>query len=180
MEDYVKGIILESFNSLVKTKSFDKITVKMISDEAGIGRATFYRHFKDKYDVMNYNFQLILERYFMSKNSETYEDLFREFLTIGLDKWSSLTKMFDTYGANSLHEYIFQASYKAAYFSLTNKVGEENITDEDRLRMSIFCHGIPFAYEEWIKGQYDLTPEEAAHAAMEIVPEKLKGKIWDN
>ena len=104
MEDYVKKIILESFNSLVKTKSFDKITVKMISDEAGIGRATFYRHFKDKYDVMNYNFQMILERYFMSKNSETYEDLFREFLTIGLDKWSSLTKMFDTYGANSLHE----------------------------------------------------------------------------
>lgn len=52
MENKTKDIILEAFNSLIEKKAFDKITVQMILDEAGIGRATFYRYFKDKYDMM--------------------------------------------------------------------------------------------------------------------------------
>ena len=178
MDSQTKKKILDSFNKLIKTKDFDSITVKMIVDEAGVGRATFYRHFKDKYDVMNYNFGMVIEEHFFSKSCETFEDLFVVFLDIGLDKWSSLTKMFDSSGANSLHKFIYETSFNASKFALLNKMGPENVTDEDLLRLSIFCHGIPFAYEEWVNGKYNMTSKEAARAAMEIVPKELQGSIW--
>lgn len=39
--------------SLLKKKSFDDITVLEICEYAGVHRATFYKHFVDKYDFLN-------------------------------------------------------------------------------------------------------------------------------
>lgn len=43
--------IEESFIKLLSQKDFSKITVQDILSEALINRSTFYKHYKDKYDV---------------------------------------------------------------------------------------------------------------------------------
>ena len=40
--------IVQAFNRLIARTDIEKITTQMIADEAGVGRATFYRYFKDK------------------------------------------------------------------------------------------------------------------------------------
>ena len=60
MKDRTQEAILNAFNTLIEKNDFDKITIQMIIDEAGVGRTTFYRYFKDKYDVMNYNYMRYL------------------------------------------------------------------------------------------------------------------------
>jgi len=47
-----KEILAESFRELAQTKSIDKITIQDITDNCGYSPATFYRHFKDKYDMI--------------------------------------------------------------------------------------------------------------------------------
>lgn len=37
---------------IMETKSFEKITVQNILDEARINRSTFYQHFSDKYEIL--------------------------------------------------------------------------------------------------------------------------------
>ena len=69
MQERTKEDILRAFNSLIEATDFDKITVQMIIDEAGIGRTTFYRYFKDKYDVMNYNYERYLQEYLIPARS---------------------------------------------------------------------------------------------------------------
>ena len=54
--------ILNAFNRLIRKKDFPSVTVGEIAKEAQISRATFYRHFHDKYDVMNYNFKSFLRK----------------------------------------------------------------------------------------------------------------------
>ncbi|GFH39870.1 TetR/AcrR family transcriptional regulator [Lactococcus insecticola] len=44
-------LITQAFLKLLRTKTFEKITINDISDEAMINRATFYSHFKDKTDL---------------------------------------------------------------------------------------------------------------------------------
>lgn len=46
-----KGIF-DSFIQLLEDVEFDQITVRQITEKANINRATFYRHFEDKYDLL--------------------------------------------------------------------------------------------------------------------------------
>ena len=58
--------ILNAFNRLITEHDFQKISVDMIISEAQVSRSTFYRYFKDKYDVMNSNYKLLIS-YIMMK-----------------------------------------------------------------------------------------------------------------
>ncbi len=51
---YMKNLIALSFKRLLREHSFEKITIRMIADGAGIIRSTFYHHFKDKQDLLEW------------------------------------------------------------------------------------------------------------------------------
>lgn len=54
--------IQEALTELLEKKSIDKISVKEITDIAGINRGTFYLHYVDKYDLMEKSMnQLMIE-----------------------------------------------------------------------------------------------------------------------
>lgn len=55
-KDLTKKLIAQGFKDLMQKYPFEKITIKMISDEAGIIRPTFYNHFRDKYDLLEWIF----------------------------------------------------------------------------------------------------------------------------
>ena len=61
MPERTRLTILHAFDRLVERVGFSKITVSMLVKEAGVSRATFYRYFKDKYDVMNYNYKQMVK-----------------------------------------------------------------------------------------------------------------------
>lgn len=48
-----KALIGESLKVLMRNHPFEKITIKMITDEAGVIRPTFYNYFCDKYESLN-------------------------------------------------------------------------------------------------------------------------------
>ena len=52
-----KGLLGAGLKDLMQKKPFEKITIKMITDAAGVIRPTFYNHFKDKYELLEYIFQ---------------------------------------------------------------------------------------------------------------------------
>lgn len=58
-----KALIGDSLKSLMLQHPFEKITIKMITDEAGIIRPTFYNYFCDKYEVLEWIFsESIIEK----------------------------------------------------------------------------------------------------------------------
>ena len=46
--------LVAGMKHLITVMPFEKITVKEIADAAHVKRPTFYNHFKDKYDVVEY------------------------------------------------------------------------------------------------------------------------------
>ena len=55
-KDLTKELLADCFRELMMTTPFDKITIKMITDRAGLIRPTFYKHFQDKYEVLEWIF----------------------------------------------------------------------------------------------------------------------------
>lgn len=54
IKELTKRLIANSFKELMMQVSFEKITIKMITDHASVIRPTFYNHFHDKYDLVEW------------------------------------------------------------------------------------------------------------------------------
>ena len=53
------GLICEALERLLQKKPYQAITITQLAEEAGVGRATFYRLFDDKADVMLYQIEQV-------------------------------------------------------------------------------------------------------------------------
>lgn len=56
-EEYTKHYIVTALFKLMHEYEYEKIKVTDIAAKAGVGRATFYRYFKSKEDVITYYFE---------------------------------------------------------------------------------------------------------------------------
>lgn len=74
-----RSVIKESLTNLMKEKSFDKITIKDITEKANINRATFYLHYMDKYDLLEQSQDDIL-----NEIKEVLSNVFKTFNTESL------------------------------------------------------------------------------------------------
>ena len=54
----VKNIIASALLELCETKSLEALTVKQILEKSGVSRQTFYNHFIDKNDLIQYVYKL--------------------------------------------------------------------------------------------------------------------------
>lgn len=73
-----RKLIQDALTQLMKEKGFDKITVKDITEKAFINRATFYLHYKDKYDLLEQSENSMLEEIELLKSGirKTYHGNF--------------------------------------------------------------------------------------------------------
>lgn len=55
--------VVNAYEKLLGQYRFDEISVGQICRSAGIARSTFYYHFKDKYDISQWHYNLIAEKY---------------------------------------------------------------------------------------------------------------------
>ncbi|MFA6830387.1 MAG: TetR/AcrR family transcriptional regulator, partial [Bacilli bacterium] len=79
-------LIFDSFLSLFSTRDYSSITITMLCDKAGVGRATFYRHYKDLDDVFDFivdtfilDFKNEVLPIFISEDYEVKKDKIRQF-----------------------------------------------------------------------------------------------------
>ena len=54
--------LADSVKKCMKTAPVDRITVKDIAEGCGLTRQTFYRNFKDKYDLINWYFDKLVQQ----------------------------------------------------------------------------------------------------------------------
>lgn len=75
-----RKLIMDAFIELTKKKEFKNITIKDITSEATVNRATFYYHFMDKYDLME---KALKEELMLNVNDEIakHDELNQETIT---------------------------------------------------------------------------------------------------
>lgn len=77
-DNKTKKWIIEALFDLLKTKNYPDITISQIVNKAGLGRRTFYRHFKSKDEVIEYTTKLLMNEFantIMINQSDTQESI---------------------------------------------------------------------------------------------------------
>jgi len=81
MPDRMKQTIAQAFMELTKKKNVDKITVKDLVESCGISRQTFYYHFQDIIDVIEWSVERSLSRAVAEgRRINSEEDMMRIFV----------------------------------------------------------------------------------------------------
>ena len=164
--------IIRALNRLIAGAGIEKISTQMIADEAGVSRATFYRYFKDKYDVLNRNYKLLVDE--CLARCDNYRDLFYLLYCHAKDEWSAFHRAFQTTGVNSFENYVYSYSKTVAERITARSRGGGPLSEEENMQLDVFCYGISYMYKKWTLGQYRLEPDAAADALYAIMPESLK------
>lgn len=107
--ELTKALLGEKFKELVAKKGFDKLTIKMITDAAGVIRPTFYNYFQDKYEVMEW---LLWENVFKDVSELIKADKGMDALKLLFQKFDEdevyYEKVFEVTGQNSFEEMLYQ------------------------------------------------------------------------
>lgn len=165
--------IVDAFNRLISHKQFDAITVSDIITEADVSKATFYRYFHDKYDVMNSNYKELLDEFMNLDECASYRDLFYRLYQAGATKLRDIKGTFGSSGVNSFEAFIFTYSKQAVEkITCENRTGK-GLTPQEELQLDVFCYGICYMYRKWIDGKYDLSADQAADLLYGMMPETL-------
>lgn len=114
--EMTKALLGQKFKELVVKKSFDKITIKMITDEAGVIRPTFYNYFQDKYEVMEW---LLWEDIFKSATELVKMNMGRSALEMIFKKFAAekeyYARVFEVKGQNSFEDMLYHSICELVY-----------------------------------------------------------------
>ena len=127
-KELTKKLIAQWFKDLVERYPFEKITIKMISDAAGIIRPTFYHHYKDKYELVEWIFYNDVIK--KVKNLIDYgmrQEAAKLLLTSMKEEQNYYRKIFVQTGQNSFEEVMKKYIYEIFLGQLqTNKIKSDN------------------------------------------------------
>lgn len=156
-----KHALAASLRTLMEEHPFEKITVAQICEQCGINRKSFYYHFKDKYDLVNWIFDSDLVALAVSDVDLNDEDsMWRLLKTLGdyfYENRDFYRKAFQIKGQNSFADHFRELSQPLFKNRLAALVGEEN-TDE--FVLDFFTDASLSALERWLTAKECVPPEQ--------------------
>ena len=165
--DFLKECMADALIELMKNDSVEKITVIQITNKAGVGRATWFRHFDSKNEALT--FKLVKLWY-----DWTYEH--------GMDKTKKYTannaldffvfsfntkELFNLIYKNKLQSVIYDAFYQIV-------IPQHRDDPIECYKSRFISHGLFGLLDEWIKRDYKESPPEMS----ELFHNSLKGVVF--
>ena len=156
----------ESFKNLILKHSFDKITIKMITDGAGLIRPTFYNHYADKYEVLE---------------EICYADIFKGSEMLIENNKAFYIQAVKVEGQNSFEEIINNNLIKI-FKLLFNQYGTKN-NENDRFSADdiaeYYSRGLTFIILRWIEEGINISAKTLSNKYKLLVTNSLDDIIQD-
>lgn len=164
----IEKALAASLKRLAVSKPFEKITIKQITDGAGVIRVTFYNHFQDKYDLLEWIVRTeILEPVrILLANGMYRESVILIFTNLRKEK-EFYTHIVNLEGQNSFQD-ICRASIRKLLYSLfsevTGPVGENPLHPwmTPEYLADYYAQSMTFVVLHWIRSGMAVSPEEVA------------------
>lgn len=151
----------------------DSLTVSRIVREAGVARQTFYRHFADKYDLINWYFdKLLLESFeHMGSGRTVREGYERKFAFIRQER-VFFRAAFRSNAQNSLRDHDLELILRFFTDLIRSKTGQS--PDEDMaFLLEAYCCGAIAMTVKWVLGGMPDSPALLAFRMVRAFPAPL-------
>ena len=160
-----KEALAASVKELMAKKSFARISISDICEGCGLNRKSFYYHFKDKYDLMNWIFYTDFITLSSETEFETGWELFSAACYHLYEERKFYYAALQTEGQNSFRDY-FKESARDIIISLFDlEFGDET----DRMMADLISAVLLSALDQWLGADVPVEPEVFLNKIREIM-----------
>ncbi|MCI7499828.1 MAG: TetR-like C-terminal domain-containing protein [Oscillospiraceae bacterium] len=133
MSQVTKRALEASLKNLLLKKPLDKITINDITEDCGINRMTFYYHFKDIYDLIEWccveDAKKALEG---KKTYDTWQQGFLQIFEAVLDNKPFILNVYHSVSREQVEIYLYKLTYDLLIGVVEEKSAGMNVREEDK------------------------------------------------
>ena len=170
-----KQIIIDAAFSLFEKQSFQQLTVQDILNEAHVSRATFYKYFSDKHELMHLYYRSYMDRNIEEHfNGHNWREIAEKLFSFILTKQSFFLNVKDTEGQDSFWDFL--RSYSFDFYCAVKLRNEkrESLTEYERLTIISHIDGAITLLKMYIEGKVGMAPEELAKLICSTIPDSYQ------
>ena len=176
-------VLAESLKELAEKKAIEKITIKEITDKAGVIRPTFCNHFQDKYELIEWiiSYELLEPITPLLHAGMTFEAIVLMLTNIQKSE-TFYKKAMKMEGPVLFHDIAMKAACEVFFQIFQEKsTGNGKYTWLTPERASTYyAQLVCFITESWIKqGMDDLEPRQMAEVYMYLINNSMEDVMND-
>jgi len=161
MSQMTKRALEASLKHMLLKKPLDKITINDIAEDCGINRMTFYYHFKDIYDLVEWSCVEDATRALEGKKTyDTWQQGFYQIFEAVLDNRPFILNVYHSVSREQVELYLYKLTYDLLIGVVEEKAAGMAVRDEDKRFIADFYK---FAFVglmlDWIKNDMKEDPE---------------------
>ena len=148
----MKNLLAEGLYLIMLQKSFEKITIKQICDKTGVIRGTFYNHFIDKYEALEYlTYYLLLKDNMSSYENKKYNEFVHQTIQSIYEHREFFYKAFQIVGQNSFDS-IMENLYKRIFIQVIdeNKLKTNHLVVNKDFLATYYANTFIFIIKNWV------------------------------
>ena len=148
-----KNALAASMKKLMRQRPFEKISVSDICTDCGINRKSFYYHFRDKYDLVNWIFYV---GFIDGIDVESYAsgwDCLSDVLHYFYSEKEFYRAALKIEGQNSFKDYLVEVATPVMRFFLQDILPH---TKEDSFYLAFVTDALLSSLVRWLSGGYEI------------------------
>ena len=152
--------LIESFKELAKRIPIEKITIQEIAEGAGVIRPTFYNHFQDKYQLLEYIFK---SEVIMPVKPLIQNDMLDDAVVLILEDKEFYGRVYRLQGQNSFESIVKDSLYEILLDFIReysqDKVSRYKLLSHETLAR-YYSEFLGFIFIVWIRDGMIVSPQE--------------------
>ena len=151
--EFLKECLSDALIQLMREKDFEKISIKEISDTAGVGRATWFRHYTSKNEALTFKFVQVWNRW-ADEHAIAVRDRF--------DLANAKNFFQFNYEIKHILEIVYTSNMQSAIYDALYQVmmPQYGANAKECYQARFYSYGLFGLLDEWIKRGFKESVEE--------------------
>ena len=161
MSQVTKRALEASLKKLLLEKPLHKITVSDITDDCGINRMTFYYHFKDIYDLVEWCCQEDASRALAGKKTyETWQQGLLQIFQEVLNNKPFILNVYRSVSREQVENYLYQVTYRLLEDVVEEQAQGMSVRPEDKAFIAtLYKYMFVGLMLDWVKSDMKGDPQ---------------------
>ena len=161
MSQVTKRALEASLKNLLLQKPLSKITINDIAEDCGINRMTFYYHFRDIYDLIEWSCEEDASRALAGKKTyDTWQQGLLQIFEAVQDNKPFIMNVYHSVSREQVENYLYRLTYDLLAGVVEEQAAGMSVREEDKAFLAtVYKYMLVGLMLDWIKGDMKADPK---------------------